>query len=126
MARAGRPPDEPPVSEAIPAAGAVLWRPAAAAAEGTEVLLVHRPRYDDWTLPKGKREPGEHVLLTAVREVLEETSVRPVLGPRLPTTEYVVRGRPKQVDYWSAFSAGGPAEPSHEIDAVSWLPLPQA
>jgi 8-oxo-dGTP diphosphatase len=114
------------VTEAIPAAGAVLWRPAAAAADGAEVLLVHRPRYDDWSLPKGKREPGEHVLLTAVREVLEETSVRPVLGPRLPTTQYAVRGRPKQVEYWSAFSAGDQAKPSHEIDAVSWLPLPRA
>jgi 8-oxo-dGTP pyrophosphatase MutT (NUDIX family)/phosphohistidine phosphatase SixA len=114
------------VSEAIAAAGAVLWRPAAAEADGAEVLLVHRPKYDDWSLPKGKREPGEHVLLTAVREVLEETSVRPVLGPRLPTTEYVVRGRPKQVDYWSALSAGDQAAPSNEIDAVRWLPRPQA
>ncbi len=109
------------MSEAIAAAGAVLWRRAADPADGTDVLLVHRPRYDDWSLPKGKREPGEHMLLTAVREVLEETSVRPVLGPRLPTVEYFVRGRPKQVDYWSATTAGATAEPSHEIDAVAWL-----
>jgi len=112
-----------PVSEAILSAGAVLWR---AAAHGVEVLLVHRPKYDDWSLPKGKREPGEHVLLTAAREVLEETSVRPVFGPRLRTVEYLASGRPKQVDYWSAFSPHDEAEPSHEIDAVSWLPLPQA
>ena len=91
------------MSEAILSAGAVLWR--RGRRPGTEVLLVHRPKYDDWSLPKGKREPGEHVLLTAVREVLEETSVRPVLGPRLPTTEYLARGRPKQVDYWSAARA---------------------
>jgi 8-oxo-(d)GTP phosphatase len=115
--------ESPPVSEAILAAGAVLWRPAA---HGTEVLLVHRPKYDDWSLPKGKREPGEHVLLTAVREVWEETSVQPVLGPRLRTAEYLVKGRPKQVDYWSALSADGKAAPSHEIDAVSWLPVRQA
>jgi 8-oxo-dGTP diphosphatase len=90
------------------------------------VLLVHRPKYDDWSLPKGKRDPGEHPLLTAVREVSEETSVRPVLGPRLPTVEYLAAGRPKQVDYWSALSLGDAAAPSHEVDAVSWLPLPQA
>jgi len=111
------------VSEAILSAGAVPWR---RAAHGIEVLLVHRPKYDDWSLPKGKREPGEHVLLTAAREVLEETSVRPVLGPRLRTVEYLVNGRPKQVDYWAALSTHDEAAASHEIDAVCWLPLPQA
>jgi 8-oxo-dGTP diphosphatase len=117
------------VNEIIVAAGAVLWRVAAHGAPGdggVEVLLVHRPKYDDWSLPKGKREPGEHVLLTAVREVFEETSVRPVLGPRLRTAEYLAAGRPKQVDYWSAACLGDQAAPSHEIDAVSWVPLPQA
>ena len=112
----------PLVSEAILSAGAVLWRPAA---RGIEVLLVHRPKYDDWSLPKGKREPGEHVLLTAAREVFEETSVRPVLGPRLRTAEYLTQGRPKQVDYWAALAAHDQAAASHEIDAVAWLPLPQ-
>src|SRR4029077_5808008 len=112
-----------PVSEAILSAGAVVWRPAR---PGIEVLLIHRPRYDAWSLPKGKREPGEHVLLTATREVLEETTVRPVLGPRLRTVEYLVRGRPKQVDYWAALAAHDQAGASHEIDAVRWLPLPQA
>jgi 8-oxo-(d)GTP phosphatase len=111
------------VSEAILSAGAVLWRPAA---HGIELLLVHRPKYDDWSLPKGKREPGEHVLLTAAREVLEETSVRPVFGPRLRTAQYLAHGRPKQVDYWSALSIHDEAAPSHEIDGVSWLSLPQA
>ena len=111
------------MSETILAAGALVWRPAAG---GVEVLLVHRPRYDDWSLPKGKRDPGEHLLLTAVREVCEETSVRPVLGPRLPTTEYLAAGRPKRVDYWSALGPDGRAAASHEIDAVSWVPLAQA
>ena len=111
------------MSELILAAGALVWRPAAG---GTEVLLVHRPRYDDWSLPKGKREPGEHLLLTAVREVFEETSVRPVLGPRLPTAEYLAAGRPKRVDYWSAVGPDSSAAASHEIDAVSWVPLAQA
>jgi 8-oxo-dGTP diphosphatase len=111
------------VTDTIWSAGAVLWRAAAGQPDRPDVLLVHRPRYDDWSLPKGKREPGEHVLLTAVREVLEETSVRPVLGPRLPTIEYLVNGRPKRVDYWSACADGTEAAPSHEIDAVSWRPL---
>jgi 8-oxo-(d)GTP phosphatase len=115
------------------AAGAAIWRPAAGpppetgdATGDAEVLLVHRPKYDDWSLPKGKSEPEEHILLTAVREVWEETSVRPVLGPRLPTVEYLSWGRPKRVSYWSAFSSGHEAAPGNEIDAVSWLPLAQA
>jgi 8-oxo-(d)GTP phosphatase len=111
------------VSEEILAAGALVWRPAAG---GAEVLLVHRPKYDDWSLPKGKREPGEHLLSTAVREVFEETSVRPVLGPRLPTVQYLAAGRPKRVDYWSAVNPDTVAAASHEIDAVSWVPLARA
>ena len=95
------------MTDATLAAGAAIWRPAADPGPGeAEVLLVHRPAYDDWSLPKGKSEPGEHILLTPVREVLEETCVRPVLGPRLPTVEYISWGRPKQVSYWAAFSAG--------------------
>jgi 8-oxo-(d)GTP phosphatase len=105
------------------AAGAAIWRPPADPAQDAEVLLVHRPTYDDWSLPKGKSDAGEHILLTAVREVWEETCVRPVLGPRLPTVEYISWGRPKQVSYWSSFSDGHQAAPGNEIDAVSWLPL---
>jgi len=115
------------MTDATLAAGAAIWRPAADPGSGeSEVLLVHRPAYDDWSLPKGKSEPGEHILLTAVREVLEETCVRPVLGPRLPTVEYISWGRPKRVSYWAAFSAGLEAAPGQEIDAISWLPLAQA
>jgi 8-oxo-(d)GTP phosphatase len=102
----------------IRAAGAVLWRP------GPEVLLVHRSRYDDWSLPKGKQERGEHILVTAVREVQEEASVRPVLGPRLSSVSYHVRGEPKRVDYWQA--RAGEAAADNEIDAVEWLPLDKA
>jgi 8-oxo-(d)GTP phosphatase len=112
------------MTEPILAAGAVIWRPAAD--RGAEVLLVHRPKYDDWSLPKGKREPGEHILLTAVRETCEETNVRPVLGPRLPDTEYQSWSRPKVVSYWSARHHGPDARASHEVDGVSWLPLAQA
>jgi len=115
------------MTDATLAAGAAVWRPAADLGSGeAEVLLVHRPAYDDWSLTKGKSEPGEHILLTAVREVLEETCVRPVLGPRLPTVEYISWGRPKRVSYWAAFSAGLEAAPGQEIDAISWLPLAQA
>jgi 8-oxo-dGTP diphosphatase len=114
------------MTDATLAAGAAIWRPAADLAGDAEVLLVHRPRYDDWSLPKGKSEPEEHILLTAVREVWEETCVRPVLGPRLPTVEYISWGFPKRVSYWSAFSDGHEAAPGSEIDAVSWLPLAQA
>ncbi len=87
---------------------------------------MHRPKYDDWSMPKGKSEPGEHILLTAVREVWEETCMRPVLGPRLPSVEYISWGRPKRVSYWSAFSSGHEAAPGTEIDAVAWVPLAQA
>jgi 8-oxo-dGTP diphosphatase len=120
------------MTDATLAAGAAIWRPAADAtqgpqgAAGAEVLLVHRRKYDDWSLPKGKSEPDEHILLTAVREVWEETCVRPVLGPRLPTVEYISWGHPKRVSYWSAYGFGHEAAPGHEIDAVSWLPLAQA
>jgi len=120
------------MTDATLAAGAAIWRPAADAARDAtepgdaEVLLVHRPKYDDWSLPKGKSEPGEHILLTAVREVWEETCVRPVLGPRLPTVEYISWGRPKRVSYWSSFSDGHEAAPGSEIDAVAWQPLAQA
>jgi 8-oxo-dGTP diphosphatase len=117
------------MNDATLAAGAAIWRPAADTSKGAgdaEVLLVHRPKYDDWSLPKGKSEPDEHILLTAVREVWEETCVRPVLGPRLPTVEYISWGRPKQVSYWSSFSDGHGAVPGNEIDAVAWLPLARA
>jgi 8-oxo-(d)GTP phosphatase len=108
----------------IRAAGAVLWR---SGPQGLETALVHRPRYDDWSFPKGKAMSGEHILLTAVREVAEEAGVRVALGRRLATTRYVTEGRPKRVDYWAArpVSADGFA-PGDEVDALSWLPLPAA
>jgi 8-oxo-dGTP diphosphatase len=107
----------------IRAAGAVLWRPGES---GPEVALVHRPRYDDWSFPKGKAEDGEHLLRTAVREVWEETGAWPVLGRRLPAQEYEKDGRRKRVDYWVATANGGDFRPSREIDRVEWLPVPEA
>ncbi len=111
----------------IRAAGALLWRPGP---DGPEVALVHRQRYDDWSLPKGKALPGEHVLLTAVREVAEETGIRVTLGRRLPSTHYQQHGnRPKTVDYWAARTADGPQPgfiPNDEVDEVVWLGIAAA
>jgi 8-oxo-(d)GTP phosphatase len=110
----------------IRAAGAVLWRPSS---RGREVALIHRPKYDDWSFPKGKLEPGEHRLLAAVREVAEETSVHAILGRPLPTSHYDRGGRPKRVDYWAGRPAPGsqpPFQVNHEVDALEWLPVPAA
>jgi 8-oxo-dGTP diphosphatase len=114
------------MTDVIPAAGAVVWRPAADAVHEVEVLLVHRSKYDDWSLPKGNREPGEHILLTAVREVFEKTGIHSVLGPRLPTVEHKSGNFCKRVDYWSVLSPNHQATTGHGVDAASWLPLPQA
>lgn len=115
--------DAPGAGE-IHAAGMVLWRPSDG---GTEVALVHRPRYDDWSFPKGKLTRGEHPLLAAVREVAEETGRQATLGRPLPTARYKDRnGRPKRVDYWAGRPAGGGEDsfrPSDEVDAVDWLPV---
>jgi 8-oxo-(d)GTP phosphatase len=108
----------------IHAAGCVLWRPAG---RDREVALVHRPRYDDWSLPKGKCQPGEHVVETAIREVAEETGITVVLGRRLRSTSYKRDGRPKLVDYWAArAAAAGPLGgfvPNDEVDRLAWLPV---
>jgi 8-oxo-(d)GTP phosphatase len=87
------------------------------------VALVHRPKYDDWSLPKGKLDPGEHVLLAAVREVAEETALRVTLGRRLPPVRYADTDVPKRVDYWVATVAAvlSVFEPNSEIDEVDWL-----
>jgi 8-oxo-(d)GTP phosphatase len=99
----------------------VLWRPAGA---GSQVALVHRPKYDDWSFPKGKLEPGEHVLLAAVREVAEETGLRVTLGRQLPPVRYWAGGSRKRVDYWLATAASDASSfvPNNEIDAIAWPP----
>ncbi|MFC0005811.1 NUDIX hydrolase [Micromonospora siamensis] len=108
----------------IHAAGGVVWRPTD---DGVQVCLVHRPRYGDWSLPKGKLERGEHPLLAAVREVAEETDVRAVPQVRLPTVGYRSEGLPKTVDYWSMRAVGeGGFQPGTEVDDVRWLPVDDA
>jgi 8-oxo-dGTP diphosphatase len=103
------------VSERIDAAGGVVVR------DG-RVLLVHRPRYDDWTFPKGKLDPGESFEDAALREVEEETGVRCSLGRELPAMRYEVSGRPKLVRYWLMASQGETEfVPNDETDDVRWV-----
>ena len=115
-----------PNAETISAAGAVLYRQEAA---GKPVIaLIHRPRYDDWSFPKGKLEDGESHIACAFREVLEETGVTANFGPELGQTTYDVDEITKVVRYWAA-QAGttqyGQPNPT-EVDSVEWLPIPEA
>jgi 8-oxo-dGTP pyrophosphatase MutT (NUDIX family)/phosphohistidine phosphatase SixA len=113
----------------VRAAGCAVWREAA---DGTlEVALIHRPRYDDWSLPKGKPEAGEHLLLAAAREVAEETGLEVRLGRRSVRTCYEVAGPAgapvaKEVDYWTGAWTGGDFVPNDEADDLRWLPVPDA
>ncbi|MFF5262178.1 NUDIX domain-containing protein [Actinomadura viridis] len=114
--------------EPIRAAGALLWRDGRDPGS-PEVALVHRPKYDDWSFPKGKAKAGEHVLRAVVREVSEETGFAPRLGRRLPSVGYLKDDRPKRVDYWAARcvgSAPGHAVPNDEVDRLDWLPVAEA
>jgi 8-oxo-dGTP diphosphatase len=111
----------------VVAAGAVTLRRRRGT---TEVLLVHRPRYDDWSFPKGKVDPGEGVHEAAVREVHEETGLAVRLGPPLPPQVYAVgngTARPKMVHYWVARCTGDDDvsgyRPNDEIDDVRWFPM---
>jgi 8-oxo-dGTP diphosphatase len=88
-----------------------------------EVLLVHRPRYDDWTFPKGKASGGESDVETATREVEEETGLQGSLGAELPSSSYRDRhGRQKQVRYWTMRPEAGEFQAGHEVDEVRWVP----
>jgi 8-oxo-dGTP pyrophosphatase MutT (NUDIX family)/phosphohistidine phosphatase SixA len=107
------------------AAGAVVFRP------GKRVLLVHRPRYDDWSFPKGKLDAGEHLTSAAVREVSEETGLHVRLGVPLSSQRYpVTGGRTKQVSYWIGRVVGSDDvsgyRPNAEIDAVEWVSYDEA
>lgn len=104
----------------VEAAGGVVWR--ATRAFHVEVLLVHRPHRQDWSLPKGKRRPRESALECALREVREETGLRCAVGHELPESNYVDRkGRPKRVRYWSMQQRNGRFRPNDEVDEVRWL-----
>ncbi|WP_037678712.1 NUDIX hydrolase [Streptomyces griseus] len=105
----------------VRAAGCVLWRRSSVDGE-LEVCLVHRPKYDDWSHPKGKLKRGEDPLVGALREVEEETGYRAVPGAGLPTVRYLANGRPKQVRYWAAEALEGVFSPTGEVDRILWLP----
>jgi 8-oxo-dGTP diphosphatase len=113
------------LSDVVLAAGGVVWRQIKNGE--TEVLLVHRPKYDDWTLPKGKLDGDETAEEAALREVEEETGLQVTLGDELPSTDYHDRfGRPKNVRYWAMDVTGGEFHPNKEVDEVCWLSLAAA
>jgi 8-oxo-dGTP pyrophosphatase MutT (NUDIX family) len=106
-------------SEQVEAAGGVVWR----RRDGgdLEVLVVHRPRYDDWSFPKGKLDPGEDHRTAAWREVWEETGLECELGTELAEVRYADRfGRPKRVRYWAMQVTGGEFTPNDEVDELRW------
>jgi 8-oxo-dGTP diphosphatase len=104
----------------IQAAGCVLWRRSPDGGD-LRICLVHRPKYDDWSHPKGKLKPDEDALAGALREVEEETGHRCAPGHRLPTTHYFVNGRAKRVSYWAAEALDGDFAPNREVDRILWL-----
>ncbi len=108
----------------IEAAGGVVLRQGA---DEVEICLVHRPRYGDWTLPKGKLEPDESFEDAALREVEEETGLQCELGREIESTHYVDgKGRPKIVRYWLMEVLGGEFEPNDEVDELSWMTAHEA
>jgi len=114
----------PDAEQLVRAAGGVVTR---GDERDPEVLLVHRPRYDDWSLPKGKLGSGESWEDGALREVEEETGLRCRAGRELASTSYVDRhGRPKLVRYWAMTPVGGGFAPNNEVDEVRWLPVDDA
>jgi 8-oxo-dGTP diphosphatase len=111
-------------NDLVRAAGGVVWRDRDAQ---VQVLLVHRPKYDDWTLPKGKLDPGESFAQAAVREVWEETGLTCDLGVELVRSRYDdAKGRPKVVRYWAMQPVDGDFAPNDEVDEIRWLSLGKA
>ena len=109
----------------VRAAGGLVWR--RADDEGLEVVVIHRPRYDDWSFPKGKVERGESDEDAAVREVEEETTIRARLGAELPSAFYRDgKGRSKIVRYWAMEPESGEPTPCTEADEVRWMRLDEA
>jgi 8-oxo-dGTP pyrophosphatase MutT (NUDIX family) len=113
-----------PEAAEVKASGGVVWR---RGERGLEVALVHRPRYDDWSFPKGKLDPGETWEEGALREVEEEIGMRCRLGHELPPTSYRdPKGRAKVVRYWMMEPLDGEFAPSREVDEVRWLTTAEA
>jgi 8-oxo-dGTP diphosphatase len=106
------------ISPTVAAAGGVVWR---GRHGDIEIALVHRPKYDDWTLPKGKLEDGESELAAAVREVGEEIGAVVAVSRRVGRVQYRHDGARKTVAYWAMRYLGGEFVPNHEVDAIEWL-----
>ncbi|MFD4262690.1 NUDIX hydrolase [Streptomyces sp. NPDC058534] len=110
---------------AVRAAGCLLWR--SSSVGGIELALVYRPKWRDWSWPKGKLKSGEELEAAAHREVLEETGYRCRLGAKLPATRYIDhQGRPKEVSYWAAEATDGAFVPNDEVSDLVWLTPGQA
>jgi 8-oxo-dGTP pyrophosphatase MutT (NUDIX family) len=111
-------------AEVIQAAGGLLWRDAP---RGRELLVIHRARYDDWTLPKGKLRPGERWQEAAVREVAEETGYQAQVIGAAGSVRYTVRGVPKVVRFWHMGPLGASEfRPSEEVAEIQWLAVDEA
>jgi 8-oxo-dGTP diphosphatase len=109
----------------VKAGGGVVWRPGPSGAP--QLVVVHRPRYDDWSLPKGKRDNGETDEECALREVDEETGLRCALGPELASSAYIDRkGRPKEVRWWVMTVIDGAFVPTDEVDELRWATVDEA
>jgi len=112
------------VTELVRAAGGIVLR---GEGDDRQVALVHRPRYDDWSFPKGKLVDGEDEATAAAREVLEETGLRCAIGPSVGAVTYADRhGRPKVVRYFSMTPDGGVFTPNAEVDQLRWLAIDEA
>lgn len=108
------------------AAGAVLWRGDINDPDNIEVAVIHRPSYDDWSLAKGKVDPGESIPTTAAREILEETGYDVRLGKLIGKVTYPVLDRIKVVYYWTAQVLGGEFTPNDEVDEIRWCSIDEA
>lgn len=114
-------------NSSVLAAGAVLWRRNPDVTGGMEIAIIHRPRYDDWSLPKGKLDAGETPVVAAAREITEETGFVPRLGRHLIRVSYpLTDGRRKEVDYWAAEALSGAFVPNGEVDELVWVPVKEA
>ena len=108
------------MSLTILAAGAVVWRKSKK--NKIEVVIIHRPKYDDWTFPKGKAEISEPLISCAYREVLEETNIETAFGPYLGEVEYLTNDGKKKVSFWSAKAIKETVfKQNSEVDQIKWV-----
>ncbi len=119
-----KPNTENPTADVIEAAGGLLWRETP---QGRELALIHRERYDDWSIPKGKREPKERWQEAALREIKEETGCEARLVSFAGSTAYTVKGAAKIVLFWNMDLLGDCVfTPNEEVDELIWLPKEEA